>query len=123
MSDQDSTGGYHGNSVDEDDISFDWGSEFDDDEESVDVEEVNKMLRQMDQEAAAAAQAKKPLPPKPQKQKGFSPTNFFKAQLPEPATFYKSVETGCLPVFINPEKHPPPELPPCPEGLSENQVY
>ena len=105
---------------------MDWGSEFDDDEEeSVDVEEVDLMLKQMEQEAAAAAQAQKPLPPKPPKQKGgFSPTNFFKPSQPGPATFYtnKSVETGCLPVYINPEKHPPPELPPCPEGLTENQV-
>ncbi|RUS71131.1 hypothetical protein EGW08_021110 [Elysia chlorotica] len=125
LASQGSVGSYHGNSADGDDISLDWGSEFDDDDESVDVEEVNQMLRQMDQEAAASAQADKPLPPKPHKPKGgFSPTNLlFRQQTPGPptSTFYNALETGCLPVFINPEKHPPPELPPCPEGLSENQ--
>ncbi|GFS22585.1 rho guanine nucleotide exchange factor 10 [Elysia marginata] len=122
LASQGSAGYHHGNSIDEDDISLDWGSEFDDEEESVGIEEVDKMLRQMDQEAAAAAQAEKPLPPKPQKQKGFSPTNLFRPQAPGPATFYRTEETGCLPVYINSEKHPPPELPPCPEGLSENQT-
>jgi hypothetical protein len=31
-------------------------------------------------------------------------------------------DTVCLPVYINVSKHPPPELPPAPPGLSETQV-
>ncbi|GFN92550.1 rho guanine nucleotide exchange factor 10 [Plakobranchus ocellatus] len=103
-----------------DDISLDWGSEFDD-EESMDFDEMDKMLQQVDQEADGIQAPDKPLPAKPQKQKGFSPKNFFQGQTPGPAIFYQSSETGCLPVYINPEKHPPPELPPTPEGLTENQ--
>ena len=30
--------------------------------------------------------------------------------------------TRCFPVDINPDKHPPPELPPPPDNLTENQV-
>ncbi|XP_059179092.1 rho guanine nucleotide exchange factor 10-like protein [Physella acuta] len=103
-------------SCDEADLSFDWGSEFDDEDESS-VQEGDS--------AGAVEAPEKPLPPKPGKSKTSSGLPFLsrsnKTAQPDVSSDDDPGSTACLPVIINPDKHPPPALPAEPEGLTENQ--
>lgn len=98
--------------------SLSWGSEFSEEEvyedgQAPEVEAVEK---------DAAPVYEKPLPPKPVKSKGPPGLGFLsrsKSSPPEQPPDDDSMITTCLQVEINPVKHPPPVLPPAPEGLSE----
>ncbi|XP_041377385.1 rho guanine nucleotide exchange factor 10-like protein [Gigantopelta aegis] len=68
----------------------------------------------------------KPLPPKPKKEAIQVPGLLNKVNLRVASLNHKDNgengdSTRCFPVTINPDKHPPPELPPLPDNLSENQ--
>ncbi|XP_035829143.1 rho guanine nucleotide exchange factor 10-like protein [Aplysia californica] len=97
----------------EEDLSFDWGSEFD--EDSSYQGNVEEYLAREGATDAHMEAPDKPLPQKPGKGKNL---------------VNKSVDLGpedtrstvCLPVTLDPEKHPPPQLPPPPAGLTDSQV-
>ncbi|XP_055863526.1 rho guanine nucleotide exchange factor 10-like protein isoform X2 [Biomphalaria glabrata] len=102
--------------------NFDWGSEFEDEDDNVyhDPETPD------DKEESVY---EKPLPKPPKNKvanKVPSGLNFLNRKS---STVVESVKpsteeilmTTCLPVTINPDKHPPPFLPPEPVYLSENQ--
>ncbi|ESO89956.1 hypothetical protein LOTGIDRAFT_234067 [Lottia gigantea] len=99
------------NSEDGDDYENDgWGSsefeEYSDEEESTDTIHPHKPL---------------PMKPKPRHEPGapgiISRIRSFRGKKDS----IEEEEGRCFPVDIDPNKHPPPELPPLPDGLSENQ--